>query len=149
MVTSPTPSRSAGWDSIFATWGCCNSSSAVSSIVTTRSLWGMNLQPWAVRKLIAASINVVVQVSRLPGGKRRITSIAEVTGMEGDTISMHEIFSFVQTGVHATAGAEGYFSATGIRPQFLNRLKVRGADLPNELFIERRLNSPNGRGLAR
>jgi pilus assembly protein CpaF len=113
------------------------------------SLAGMNLQPWAVRKLIAASINVVVQVARLPGGKRRVTSIAEVTGMEGDTISMHDIFNFVQTGVHASAGAEGYFASTGIRPQFLNRLKVRGAELPNELFIERRLNSPNGRGLAR
>jgi pilus assembly protein CpaF len=62
---------------------------------------------------------------------------------------MHEIFSFVQTGMHAELGAEGHFRATGIRPHFLNRLKVMGASLPPEIFIERRLQSPISRGSAR
>jgi pilus assembly protein CpaF len=69
--------------------------------------------------------------------------------MEGDTIAMHEIFSFVQTGMNSALGAEGYLSATGIRPILLNKLKVRGADLPIELFAERRFQSTSSRGLAR
>ena len=66
-------------------------------------LAGMDLPAWAVRKLIASCINLVIQASRLPGGKRKITSITEITGMEGDTIAMHEIFSFVQTGMNSAS----------------------------------------------
>jgi pilus assembly protein CpaF len=126
-----------------------NPRESINRIELIVGLAGMDLPAWAVRKLIASCITLVVQVSRLPGGKRKITSITELTGMEGDTISMHEIFSFVQTGVHMASGAEGYFSATGIRPQLLNKLKVRGSELPNDLFVERRFQPPNGRGTAR
>jgi pilus assembly protein CpaF len=112
-------------------------------------LAGMDLPAWAVRKLIASCVNLVIQVSRLPGGKRKITSITEITGMEGETIAMHEIFSYVQTGTHNALGAEGYLTATGIRPSLLNKLKVRGADLPPEMFTERRFPSPLSRGLSR
>jgi pilus assembly protein CpaF len=87
----------------------------------------------------------VVQISRQAGGKRKVTSITEITGMEGDTVSMHEIFSFVQTGMNTAMGAEGYFTATGIRPNFLNKLRVRGVELPSELFIERRSRSTSSR----
>jgi pilus assembly protein CpaF len=113
------------------------------------ALADIDLPAWAIRKLIVSSINVVIQVSRLPGGKRKVTSITEITGMEGDTICMHEIFSFVVTGLNSALAAEGHFMATGIRPTFINKLKVRGANLPNELFIERRFQTPSSRGPGR
>jgi pilus assembly protein CpaF len=119
---------------------------AISRLELIVALAGMDLPAWAVRKLIASCINVVVQASRLPGGKRKITSISEITGMEGDTIAMHEIFSFVKTGVNQDQSAEGHHSATGIRPNLLKKLKVSGADLPNELFTERRFSPPSNRG---
>jgi pilus assembly protein CpaF len=140
---------STGHEGSMTTVHAGNPREAISRVELIVGLAGMNLPPWAVRKLIASCINLIVQVSRLPGGKRRLTSIAEITGMEGDTISMHDIFQFVQTGVHASTGAEGYFAATGIRPQFLNKLKTRGAEMPNEMFIERRLNAPSTRGTGR
>jgi pilus assembly protein CpaF len=136
---------STGHEGSMTTIHAGNPREAIARVELIVGLAGIDLPAWAVRKLIASSINLVVQVSRLPGGKRKITSIAEITGMEGDTVSMHDIFTYVQTGVHSAAGVEGYFSATGIRPHFLNKLKVRGADLPNELFIERHLGSSSSR----
>jgi pilus assembly protein CpaF len=104
------------------------------------SLAGIDVPGRAVRKLIANSINLVVQVARLQGGKRKVVAISEVTGMEGDTISMHDLFEFVQTGVDPDGGAvEGYFRAVGIRPACLKKLLIRGANLPLDLFLERRL----------
>jgi pilus assembly protein CpaF len=140
---------STGHEGSMTTIHATNPREAITRVELIVGLAGMDLPIWAVRKLIASSISLVIQVSRLPGGKRKITSITEITGMEGDIISMQEIFSFVQTGMHTTLGAEGHFSATGIRPHFLNRLRVRGQDLPNELFIERRFQSPSNRGTAR
>jgi pilus assembly protein CpaF len=140
---------STGHDGSMTTIHAGNPREAISRVELIVGLAGMDLPAWAIRKLIASSLNVIVQVSRLPGGKRKVVSITEVTGMEGDTISMHEIFSYVQTGLHAQLGAEGHFTATGMRPHFLNRLRVRGADLPNELFVERRLPSNASRGPAR
>jgi pilus assembly protein CpaF len=136
---------STGHEGSMTTIHAGNPREAIARVELIVGLSGIDLPAWAVRKLIASSINLVVQVSRLPGGKRKITSIAEITGMEGDTLSMHDIFTYVQTGVHSAAGVEGYFSATGIRPHFLNKLKVRGAELPNELFVERRLGSSSSR----
>jgi pilus assembly protein CpaF len=140
---------STGHEGSMTTIHAGNPREAVSRVELIVGLAGMDLPAWAVRKLIAGCINLVIQASRLPGGKRKITSITEITGMEGDTIAMHEIFSFVQTGMNSALGAEGYLSATGIRPVLLNKLKVRGADLPIELFAERRFQSTSSRGLAR
>jgi pilus assembly protein CpaF len=140
---------STGHEGSMTTIHAGNPREAVSRVELIVGLAGMDLPAWAVRKLIAGCISLVIQASRLPGGKRKITSITEITGMEGDTIAMHEIFSFVQTGINLALGAEGYLSATGIRPILLNKLKVRGADLPIELFAERRFQSTSSRGLAR
>ncbi len=126
-----------------------NPREAITRVELITGLAGLDLPVWAVRKLISSSISLIIQVSRQPGGKRKVTSITEITGMEGDTISMHEIFSFVQTGMHTTHGAEGYFSVTGIRPQFLNKLKIRGAELPSEMFVERRFQSASSWGTGR
>src|SRR5262249_19660411 len=110
---------STGHDGSMTTVHAGNPCEAITRIELIVGLAGMDLPAWAIRKLIASCINLVIQVSRLPGGKRKITSITEITGMEGDTIAMHEIFSFVQTGMNAALGAEGYLSATGIRPNLL------------------------------
>jgi pilus assembly protein CpaF len=140
---------STGHEGSMTTIHAGNAREAIARVELIVALAGMDLPVWAVRKLISSCISLVIQSSRLPGGKRKITSITEITGMEGDTIAMHEIFSFVQTGMNAALCAEGYLTATGIRPNLLAKLRVRGADLPTELFTERRSLSPTSRGAAR
>ena len=94
----------------------------------------LNLPHKAARQQIAAAITVVVQVVRLIDGRRKVSSIQEVTGMEGEIVTMQEIFSFRQTGVAANGKVEGYFQATGVRPKFSDRLHAFGASLPDEMF---------------
>jgi pilus assembly protein CpaF len=79
-------------------------------------------------------LSVVVQVSRMTDGKRKITSIQEITGMEGDVITMQEIFAYEKTGMAKDGTVLGHFRATGIRPKFQQRLHVFGIDLKDELF---------------
>jgi len=95
---------------------------------------GMNLTPKAVRQQIASAISVIVQVARLIDGKRKITSIQEITGMEGETITTQDIFTFRQTGLNPDSGVEGYFAATGVRPAFQERLQAFGIRLPDDYF---------------
>jgi pilus assembly protein CpaF len=118
---------------------------ALTRIELIIGLAGLNLPIWAIRGLIASSVTLIVQVSRLAGGKRKIVTIAEITGMEGETISMHDLFEYVQTGVDQSQVVEGYFRATGIRPQCLHKLMVRGAKLPVDMFAERRLQTLRNR----
>ena len=92
----------------------------------------------AARQQIAAAITVIVQVLRLTDGKRKITSIQEITGMEGDVVTMQEIFAFTQTGVGASGEVQGYFHATGVRPKFADRLKGFGIALPDSIFSPER-----------
>jgi pilus assembly protein CpaF len=73
-------------------------------------------------------------LSRLSDGKRRVMSIAEVTGLEGDIIQMQEIFKFVRTGIAADGAVQGYFQATGVRPRFLTDLAAMGIKLPGTYF---------------
>jgi pilus assembly protein CpaF len=112
---------------------------ALSRIELMIGLAGVDVPPWAVRKLIASSVNLVVQVSRLPGGRRKIVTVAELIGTEGEVFSMQEIFEFVQTGVDQDGAAAGFFRATGVRPRCLNKVKIRGGNLPVEMFAERPL----------
>jgi pilus assembly protein CpaF len=140
---------STGHEGSMTTIHATNAREAMSRVELIVGLAGMDLPSWALRKLIGSSINLVVQVSRLTSGKRKIVSISEITGLEGDTISMHDIFKYVQTGLAADNGVEGYFQATGIRPLLLGKLRVRGAELPVEMFVERRLQPQASRGTAR
>jgi pilus assembly protein CpaF len=94
----------------------------------------LNLPHRAARQQIASAITVVIQVLRLIDGRRKITSIQEITGMEGETITMQEIFSFRQTGVDAEGRVQGHFQATGIRPRFADRMRAFGVALPESLF---------------
>ena len=95
---------------------------------------GVNSIPKVMRSQIASAINVVVQVARLTDGKRKIVSLQEITGMEGDVITMQEIFCFRQTGVGKDGAVEGHFAATGIRPRFSERIRSYGLPLADTLF---------------
>lgn len=100
---------------------------------------GLNLPSKATRQQISSAITAVIQVSRLTDGRRKITSIQEITGMEGDIVTMQEIFAFEQTGVAPDGMVLGHFHATGIRPKFIERLRARGVKIPDEIFDPLRL----------
>ncbi len=103
---------------------------AIGRLETMIQMTGMRLSDRAMRQQIASAVNVVIQVARLTDGTRRITSISEITGMEGETITMQEIFLFERTGVDASGKVIGRFKTTGIRPRFAERLKQYGMQLP-------------------
>jgi pilus assembly protein CpaF len=102
---------------------------------------GFDLPIWVIRSQMASAIQIVVQIARLTGGIRRVVKVSEITGMEGDVISMHDLFEFKQTGLDAKRVAVGHFTATGIRPHLLTRLAASGVDVPVQLF-ERRILAP-------
>lgn len=95
---------------------------------------GIDSPAKVMRSQIASAIHVVIQVSRLTDGKRKVISLQEVTGMEGDIITMQEIFNFRQTGIAESGGVQGHFAATGIRPRFSERLRAYGVNLSESLF---------------
>ncbi len=107
---------------------------ALSRLETMISMAGLNLQDKAMRQQIASAINVVIQVARMSDGTRRLTSISEIVGMEGEVITMQEIFQFERQGINPDGKVLGRFRATGIRPRFAERLKTSGIDLPTALF---------------
>lgn len=100
---------------------------------------GFNLPPKAMREQISSALSAVIHISRLSDGKRKVTSIKEITGMESDIITMQDIFVYEQTGVAEDGTVLGHFKATGIRPRFVERLRVHGIDVPDELFDPTRL----------
>jgi pilus assembly protein CpaF len=95
---------------------------------------GLNMPVRPLRQQIVSALTAIIQVSRLSDGKRKIISILELTGMEGDMISTQEIFRFQQTGVAPDGTVQGRFRATGIRPKFAEKVAARGAPLPEYLF---------------
>jgi pilus assembly protein CpaF len=102
---------------------------------------GLDMPTWVIRRQIASAIHIVVQVSRLLGGARKVVKVSEVTGIEGENFLMQDLFAFRQTGLDEEERAQGCFHATGIRPHCLERLAALGVRLPLELF-ERRILSP-------
>jgi pilus assembly protein CpaF len=94
----------------------------------------LNIPTIAVRRQIASAISVVIQVSRLSDGSRKVTSVSEITGMEGDVITMQEIFAFKKHGVSETGEVLGEFGPTGVRPKFAEQLAVAGIALPAMMF---------------
>ena len=95
---------------------------------------GMNLPTKAMRQQISSAISVVLQLVRLSDGRRKVASIQEITGMEGDIITMQEIFTFTQTGIDKTGQVLGHFKATGIRPKFAQRMSTFGIEIKDEYF---------------
>jgi pilus assembly protein CpaF len=100
---------------------------------------GYDIPMRALRSQIANAITVIVQARRLTGGRRKVINVSEITGMEGEAIQMHDLFTFEQTGVDVDGHATGRFIATGIRPRCADRIENRGIRLPTDLFLRRQL----------
>jgi pilus assembly protein CpaF len=107
---------------------------AIGRIETMVSMTGISFPIRALRAQIASAVNIVIQVQRGDDGKRRVVSIQEISGMEGDIITMSEIFTFRRTGVDAEGNIQGRLEATGVVPAFHKRVAVRGIDLPVSVF---------------
>ena len=107
---------------------------AVARLETMILMAGTNLPDRAMREQIASAVDVIVQVSRLADGSRRVMSITEVTGMEGEIITTQEIYRFRRRGIQQDGRVAGLFEATGVRPLFSERLKVAGVELPMAMF---------------
>ena len=103
------------------------------------SMTGFDLPPRSMRQQIAAAIDVVLQLNRFEDGTRRLVSLHEVTGMEGEIVTMQEIFAFKRTGVAENGAVRGHFIATGIRPSFMDTLIRHGIELSPEIFAPNRL----------
>jgi pilus assembly protein CpaF len=107
---------------------------ALSRLENMIGMANLNLPHKAARQQIASAITVVIQVLRLIDGRRKVTSIQEITGMEGEVITMQELFGFRQTGLTPEGHVRGYFEATGVRPKFTERLRAFGLALPDAMF---------------
>jgi pilus assembly protein CpaF len=107
---------------------------AISRLEQMIGMAGMPMTIASIRGQIAAAIRVIVQLQRFSDGKRRVTSIAEITGLEGDIIQMQEIFKFTRTSTGDDGKVEGHFQATGVRPRFLGDLVAMGITIPGNYF---------------
>ena len=107
---------------------------ALSRLETMVSMAGLHLPTEAVRHQIASAINVVIQIARLSDGQRKVTTVSEVVGMEGDVITMQEIFVFERSGIGEHGEVLGRFRPTGIRPRFTDKLLIAGVAVPADLF---------------
>ena len=111
-----------------------NPRDALSRVEQMIGMSGIDIPARSARSQIASALNVVIQVGRLADGRRRLMSLAELTGMEGEVVTMQEIFRFRQTGVGEDGKVQGRFEATGIRPRFLDQVTAHGLTLSSELF---------------
>jgi pilus assembly protein CpaF len=107
---------------------------ALSRMETMAIMTNLNLPEKAIRKQIASAVSMVLQMERFSDGTRRVTHISEITGMEGDVVSMQNLFVFEQQGVSSEGRVLGTFNAEGIRPKFAEKLKAAGFDLPLNMF---------------
>lgn len=96
---------------------------------------GIDLPEHAMRFMVSSALDMIIQTARLTDGTRKVTSISEVVGMEGDVITLQDIFVFEKTGIDKNGKVLGRFQATGIRPKFADRLEVAGVNLPEDLFF--------------
>jgi pilus assembly protein CpaF len=112
---------------------------ALSRLETMIAMASLDLPERAMRQQIASAINIVIQVSRLGDGTRKVMQVSEIVGMEGDVITMQDIFMFERTGVDNDDRVLGQFRASGIRPRCADRLKAYGVDLSSVLFTNSEL----------
>jgi pilus assembly protein CpaF len=107
---------------------------AIARMETMAMMANLNLPEKAIRKQIASAVCLVLQIARFSDGTRRLTQIAEITGMEADVVSMQDLFVFEKQGVSSDGRVLGTFNASGVRPRFAERLKAAGFDLPSNMF---------------
>ena len=123
-----------GHDGSLTTVHANSARDALARIETMIAMGATNLPERAMRQQVASAIQIVVQQSRMSDGTRKITSISEITGMEGEIITMQEIFLFEKTGITQEGKVLGRFRATGVRPKICERLRASGVNLPAEMF---------------
>ena len=114
-----------------------NPRDAIRRLENMVSMSGINYPIRAIREQLSSALDVMVHLKRMTGGGRKIVQIVEITTMEGDTICLHDIFSYNQTGVDEAGKACGHFEACGVRPLLLNRLIAKGVKIPPDLFQRR------------
>jgi pilus assembly protein CpaF len=134
-----------GHDGSLTTIHANNVRDAVQRVETMVMMAGFDLPVKAIRQQFASAIHLLVNANRLTGGPRKVMCIAEVQGMEGDAVTIQEIFKFEQLGIDSVGKAYGQFIATGLRPGFLERLKYSGVELDPSIFERRVLyrDTPN------
>ncbi len=123
-----------GHDGSLTTIHANSTRDAVQRVETMVMMAGYDLPTRAIRQQFASAIHLIVQAQRLTGGARKITTVTEVQGMEGDVITMQDIFKFEPLGTNAESKVYGQFVATGLRPGFLERLKAHGAAIDERIF---------------
>ena len=115
----------------------------LSRLETMVMMAGMDLPVRAIREQIASALDLVIQQSRIQDGSRKITYITEVQKMEGDTIVLQDLFTYVQTGVNESGKSVGYYEASGLQPMFLQKFKMNNVELPKS-FLKNTMNSYKG-----
>ena len=101
------------------------------------SMAGLTIPVKAIREQVSSALDILVQIGRLVGGRRKIVNISEVTGMEGDTVCLNDIFRFQQQGVDQSGNAFGQFESCGVRPRLVDKLQALGVQMPADLFQRR------------
>ena len=123
-----------GHEGSMATVHAYNPREAISRLEQMIGMAGLPMSQLSIRGQISAAIRLIIQLQRLADGKRRVTSVAEITGMEGEIIQMQEIFKFVRTGTEPDGTITGHHVATGVRPRFLTELIAHGINIPGSYF---------------
>ena len=128
--------KSFNWGLVFCMYTIHANSArdGVSRLENMIAMAGIEMPLKAVRSQISSAVNLIVQASRLQDGSRRMVSITEVTGMEGEVISMQEVFRYQRVGLTPDNKIIGHFTATGIRSHFSERFRMWGYDLPSTIF---------------
>ncbi|MGH2571239.1 MAG: CpaF family protein, partial [bacterium] len=111
---------------------------ALHRLETLMLLSGVQLPTMAMREQISAGLDVIIHVTRMSDGMRRVVSVSEIVGMESEVVAMQEIFRFVREGVAEDGEVLGHYEATGIRPKFADRLKMSGLEVDGSMFYESR-----------
>jgi len=123
-----------GHDGSLTTVHANSARDALTRIETLVSMAGFNLAAKAMRHYVSSALDVIIQIARLSDGTRKLISLQEVVGMEGDLITLQELFVFQQTGLDENRKVRGRFKATGVRPTFFERIAAKGVTLPADLF---------------
>ena len=116
-----------------------NTRDALGRIENMVAMAGLNYPIGAIRQQITSALDVLIHLNRVTGGRRKLIMISEITGMEGDTICLADLFRFKQTNIDEDGHAVGYFEAGGVRPKLLDRLEAEGIRFPTDMFMKRRL----------
>jgi septum site-determining protein MinD len=123
-----------GHDGSMTTTHANSARECIARLETLSMMAGMDLPVRAIREQIAGAVNLIVQISRQSDGSRKIMSITEVAGMQGDVVTLAEIFRFKETGYDKNRKIQGVFQATGTIPSFIQKLSDKGVVIPREIF---------------